>query len=86
MPLPARLVIAFLAAAAICGAQDTKCSANGQQIPGPECLIIHDVWLGEPAHCAVAEHDAWLAHLRHWSNERRIRIGYREMENMSDGK
>ncbi|MDQ2712233.1 MAG: formylglycine-generating enzyme family protein, partial [Acidobacteriota bacterium] len=48
-------------------AQDTTYPPKGQQIPGPSCDS-----------CSVEERDAWLADIRHWREERRIRVGYDE--------
>jgi len=40
------------------------------------CLIMAAPWEGGSKPCAQNEHDAWLADIRHWRDERRIRIGY----------
>jgi gamma-glutamyl hercynylcysteine S-oxide synthase len=45
-----------------------------QQISGPACLNAHDE--AAATACTAAEHEAWLADIRHWRTERRIRIGY----------
>jgi iron(II)-dependent oxidoreductase len=57
-------------------AQDTHFAPKGQQIPTPECLIMKGAWEGGSKPCSVQEHEAWLADIRHWRTERRIRIGY----------
>ena len=64
-------------------AQDTKVvsgnagwSSDWQQIPGPACLSVREAWEGGAKPCAVNEHEAWLQDVRHWREERRIRIGY----------
>ncbi len=46
------------------------------QIPGPACLNASSRSEGAVAPCSAAEHEAWLADLRHWRMERLIRIGY----------
>ena len=67
------LVLGF--ASCLC-AQDSKYSPQGQQIPAPDCLIMRGAWEGGSKPCSQNEHDAWLADISHWRNERRIRIGY----------
>jgi gamma-glutamyl hercynylcysteine S-oxide synthase len=65
-------------------AQDTQYVPGGavawepewQQIPGPKCLNVKGAWEGESTPCSPAEHQAWLADVRHWRDERHIRIGY----------
>jgi formylglycine-generating enzyme required for sulfatase activity len=37
---------------------------------------MKDAWEGGSAPCTQNEHDSWLADIRHWRDERRIRIGY----------
>jgi hypothetical protein len=49
---------------------------KGQQIPSLDCLDMKGAWEGGSKPCAQDEHDAWLADIRHWRNERRIRIDY----------
>ncbi len=62
---------------ALCGAgaraQDSRFAPQNQQIPVPECLNPRGFW---QAPCTPAEHEAWLNDIRHWREERRIRIGY----------
>jgi formylglycine-generating enzyme required for sulfatase activity len=57
-------------------AQDSKFSPKGQQIPTPACLTMRGAWEGGSTPCTQNEHDSWLSDIRHWRNERRIRIGY----------
>ena len=45
-----------------------------QQISGPACLNAHNE--AAATACTTADHEAWLADVRHWRDERRIRIGY----------
>jgi iron(II)-dependent oxidoreductase len=56
--------------------QDTHFAPTGQQIPAPECLTIRGAWEGGWTPCPEGTHEAWLADIRHWRFERRIRIGY----------
>ncbi len=62
---------------ALCGAgaraQDSRFAPQNQQIPVPDCLNPRGFW---QAPCTPAEHAAWLNDIRHWREERRIRIGY----------
>jgi iron(II)-dependent oxidoreductase len=61
---------------AITTAQDSKFPPAEQQIPVPECLTMRGLWEGGSKTCTQNEHEAWLADITHWRNERRIRIGY----------
>jgi formylglycine-generating enzyme required for sulfatase activity len=60
----------------IASAQDSKFPPAEQQIPVPECLTMRGLWEGGSKACTQNEHEAWLADITHWRNERRIRIGY----------
>ena len=66
----------LLGAATIASAQDSHFRPEQQQIPTPMCLIMKGAWEGGSKPCTQNEHDAWLADIRHWRDERRIRIGY----------
>jgi gamma-glutamyl hercynylcysteine S-oxide synthase len=57
-------------------AQDSKFPPAEQQIPVPECLTMRGLWEGGSKTCTQNEHEAWLADITHWRNERRIRVGY----------
>ncbi len=57
-------------------AQDTRFPAEGQQLPAPDCLILHEAWRGPAPVCDEQTHQAWLKDITHWRNERLIRIGY----------
>ena len=77
--MTSRLVALVLAAFCLASnifAQDTRHAPEGQQIPGPGCLSIKGLWEGGTKACSEDEHQAWLADVRHWRDERRIRIGY----------
>ncbi|HLJ47379.1 MAG TPA: SUMF1/EgtB/PvdO family nonheme iron enzyme [Bryobacteraceae bacterium] len=73
-----RFLAAFviLSFASLLAAQDSKYSPRRQQIPTPDCLTMKGAWDGEAAPCSQNEHEAWLADIIHWRNERRIRIAY----------
>ena len=70
------LTAVLLAAASMVSAQDSHYRPTGQQIPTPSCLTMKGAWEGGSKPCTQDEHDAWLADIRHWRDERRIRIGY----------
>jgi gamma-glutamyl hercynylcysteine S-oxide synthase len=57
-------------------AQDTQFPPIDQQIPSPSCLTLRGAWEGKSQACAPDQHTAWLADIRHWRDERRVRIGY----------
>jgi iron(II)-dependent oxidoreductase len=56
--------------------QDTHFNPSGQQIPVPDCLTMRGVWEGGSRTCSTEEHKVWLKDIRHWRDERRIRVGY----------
>ena len=68
-------LIAFLFAG-VAFAQDTKFAPEEQQIPGPACLEARGLWEHGSKLCSATEHENWLADVRHWRDERRIRVGY----------
>jgi len=72
----AYLSLLLFTLSAIASAQDSKFPPAEQQIPVPECLTMRGLWEGGSKTCTQNEHDAWLADITHWRNERRIRIGY----------
>ncbi len=77
-----RFAIAFFVAATLptiviaVSAQDSRFPPEHQQIPTPDCLVMKGAWEGGSTTCSQNEHEAWLADITHWRNERRIRIGY----------
>jgi iron(II)-dependent oxidoreductase len=71
-----RFVLALLTCVTAVAAQDTKFQPEGQQIPGPGCLNMRGAWEGGTKPCSSEEHESWLADVRHWRDERRIRVGY----------
>jgi iron(II)-dependent oxidoreductase len=71
-----QIAVPVLIAATISSAQDSHFSPKQQQIPVPECLSMKGLWEGGSKPCSQTEHEAWLADITHWRNERRIRTGY----------
>ena len=73
----AMLAIAMLMATRMIAAQDTAYPPASEQIPGPACAPVPE-WDSQRAArtCTKAETDAWLADVKHWRMERRIRAGY----------
>ena len=57
-------------------AQDTQYAPKGQLIRAPACLALTRAWEGGSAPCNDDAHEAWLKDVRHWREERRIRVGY----------
>src|ERR1700684_626545 len=72
----ARVAAASLALSSIVLAQDAKFSPQDQQIPPPNCLVMKAAYEGASAPCTEQDHEDWLADIRHWREERRIRTGY----------
>jgi len=57
-------------------AQDTQYAPVRQLIPAPPCLTMKGAWTGPSAACTEDTHARWLADIRRWRDERKIRIGY----------
>jgi iron(II)-dependent oxidoreductase len=69
-------LVVFLGVSSVLLSQDSQYHPKHQQIPTPECLVMKGLWEGGSKPCTEEEHAAWLADIRHWRDERRIRIGY----------
>jgi iron(II)-dependent oxidoreductase len=67
---------ASLIAAAACLAQDTRFQPHEQQIPPQDCLTMRGEGEGNYIPCAKGRQEAWLNDVRHWREERKIRVGY----------
>jgi formylglycine-generating enzyme required for sulfatase activity len=72
----AALVLAVFFFARTSAAQDSHHAPEEQQIPGPGCLNSKGLWEGGTKACSEDEHQDWLRDVRHWREERRIRIAY----------
>jgi len=70
------VVTSLVGLSSIVHAQDTHFEPNEQQIPTPDCLAVKAAWEGGWKHCTEQDHEAWLADIRHWRDERLIRVGY----------
>ncbi|HLY40536.1 MAG TPA: SUMF1/EgtB/PvdO family nonheme iron enzyme [Terracidiphilus sp.] len=66
----------FFALTTGAAAQDTLYPAHGQQIPAPPCMNLHYAWESAPVTCPPFMHERWLADIRHWRTERRIRTAF----------
>jgi formylglycine-generating enzyme required for sulfatase activity len=81
-------LLTFIAAVALAaGAQDTRFVPPGPWEEGminpPPCLTLQSAWSAmyagsspTPEECPENMHTYWLKDIRHWRDERRIRIGY----------
>jgi len=69
------LLAASITLAAI--AQDSLYPPREQQIPPPECMKLHNAWEGAAmTGCPPLTHERWLQDIRHWRDERHIRVTY----------
>jgi len=72
-----RFLVVIFFVSVIAQTQDSRFSPNDQQIPVPDCLsAAKDLWTADAKLCTQTEHESWLGDIRHWRDERRIRIGY----------
>jgi gamma-glutamyl hercynylcysteine S-oxide synthase len=58
------------------GAQEIFFGPHGQQFSSPVCLSLGFLAMGGYRSCTPAMHTDWLANMKHWRMEERIRIGY----------
>ena len=72
----AYIVLVLVGIACLSSAQDSHYRPEKQQIPAPGCLNMKGAWEGGSTPCTQHEHDSWLTDIRHWRDERKIRIGY----------
>jgi gamma-glutamyl hercynylcysteine S-oxide synthase len=66
----------LLPCAGLLFAQDTHYRPDRQQIPSPSCLVLRGAWEGGSKPCTADDHNAWLTDIRHWRDERLLRVGY----------
>ena len=73
------IVIEFASIALLAGilaAQTGHYPPEGDQIPGPDCLIPVKPSAGLPKVCTADAYKTWLDDIRHWRMEARVRAGY----------
>ena len=61
-------------------AQYTHYTPEGDQLPGPDCLIPLKPTAGPQKPCTPEDYKFWLDDITHWRNEARIRAGYSSQE------
>jgi len=61
-------------------AQMSHYPPDGDQIPGPECLVPVKPSAGLPKICTPEDYKEWLGDITHWRMEARIRAGYSGQE------
>jgi iron(II)-dependent oxidoreductase len=74
--LPAVAVLLLLCFSHSAQAQDVKYPPEAEQIPGPSCSRVPNLWIEPPGPCQPGDNQAWLADITHWRRERLIRIGF----------
>ena len=57
-------------------AQSTHYVPDGDQLPGPDCLVPVKPSLGQQKACSAEDFKNWLSDITHWRAEIRIRAGY----------
>jgi iron(II)-dependent oxidoreductase len=73
---PTVAVLCLTLAGSLAPAQDTLVHLQGEQIDGPSCAAPPEWFLrSAPRPCTPAETQTWLDDMRHWREERRIRVG-----------
>lgn len=56
--------------------QDVVYNPQGEQIPGPQCMAVPEGAAVKARICRPEEYAAWLKDIRHWRDERKVRIGF----------
>jgi gamma-glutamyl hercynylcysteine S-oxide synthase len=69
-------LVVWLCSSLMLFAQDSNYRPIADQIPVPGCLTLKAPTQGRSKLCTKEELSAWLADIRHWRDERRIRTGY----------
>ncbi|MEO8735964.1 MAG: SUMF1/EgtB/PvdO family nonheme iron enzyme [Edaphobacter sp.] len=74
-------VLLLTLAGSLAHAQDTLAHLQSEQIDGPSCAAPPQ-WSAQsaPRICTAAETQAWLDDIRHWREERRVRVGFNGAE------
>ncbi len=72
--------LALIIAAAGATAQTTHYPPDGDQVPGPDCLIAVKPSAGQQKICTSEDYKAWLEDITHWRMEARVRAGYSGQE------
>jgi gamma-glutamyl hercynylcysteine S-oxide synthase len=66
----------LLLVATTAAAQTTHYVPDGDQLPGPDCLLPLKPVQGQPKVCTPEDYQAWLDDITHWRSEMRLRAGY----------
>ncbi len=75
------LLLSIFVIPAMAPAQDTAFPPSSEQLPGPNCAPVPEWNSSQPPKiCSPAESAEWLADVRHWRMERKIRAGYFDSE------
>ena len=72
-------IFILLCASASIWAQDSRYVPSAHRettIPAPPCFEPKDPWVANDAERFCESHEAWLKDLKHWRDERKIRVGY----------
>ncbi len=78
--LPVRAAVCLACFVLHGSAQTSRYPPEGDQIPGPECLIPVKPSSGQQKICSPKDYKAWLEDITHWRMEARIRAGYSGQE------
>ena len=76
-PVIAFFLFLFTSAGA---AQTTHYVADGDQLPGPDCLLPAKPVTGPPKVCTADDYQSWLNDITHWRAEMRVRAGFSSVD------
>lgn len=68
------LLLSWTLTLSLARAQDVVNTPHGEQIPGPTCKS--PLFFASARTCQPEDYTTWLKDVRHWRDERRIRVGY----------